>query len=273
MLKIGDFSKLSRISVRMLRHYAENHLLMPAEIDKWSGYRYYDESQLRDAYNITTLRDLGFGIEAIKDILSHDDEHRLKMFISHRDELKREYDLLGLRLDLLDSEIRKSEAGTAQKGNLMNYEITEKIIPESYAATVRMTLPNYQCEGMVWSTLVSEIAEFNIPDDDDCLCSVVYLDGEYKEENIEIEARKTVKGHYPDTEHVKFKTIPAVRCATVIHRGSYSTINDAYVAVAEWIHENGFRPAGNMFNIYHVSPHETSDSTKFVTEICYPIEK
>ena len=273
MLKIGDFSRLSRISVRMLRHYAENRLLMPAATDKWSGYRYYDESQLRDAYRITMLRDLGFGIEAIKEILSNDDAHRLKMFMAHRDELKREYDQLGLRIELLESEIERSEAGMAQKGNTMNYEVTEKLIPEAYAATVRMTLPNYQCEGMVWSTLMSEIAGYNIPYDDDCLCSVVYLDGEYKEENIEIEARKTVKGHYPDTEHVKFKTIPAVRCATVIHRGSYSTINEAYATVVEWMREKGFRPAGNMFNIYHVSPHETSDSTKFVTEICYPIEK
>ena len=271
MLKIGDFSKLSRISVRMLRHYDENGLLTPAETDKWSGYRYYSESQLRNAAEITTLRDLGFGIEAIKDILSHDAQHRLLMYENLRDELRGEYELIGTRLKLLDSEISKSRAGTAQKGNPMKYEVIEKTFPEACAATVRMTLPNYQCEGMVWSTLVSETAGLNIPYDEDCLCSVVYLDGEYKEDNIEIEARKTVKGHYPDTEHVKFRTIPAVRCATVIHRGSYSTINDAYAAIAEWLRDNNKKIAGNMFNIYHVSPHETSDSTKFVTEICYPI--
>ena len=43
MLKIGEFSKLSRVSVRMLRHYDEIGLLKPAEIDRFTDYRYYKE--------------------------------------------------------------------------------------------------------------------------------------------------------------------------------------------------------------------------------------
>ena len=46
MLKIGDFSKLSRVSVRMLRHYDEIGLLKPVEIDSFTDYRYYREDQL-----------------------------------------------------------------------------------------------------------------------------------------------------------------------------------------------------------------------------------
>ena len=46
MLKIGDFSKLSRVSVRMLRYYDEIGLLKPAEIDRFTDYRYYSEAQL-----------------------------------------------------------------------------------------------------------------------------------------------------------------------------------------------------------------------------------
>ena len=46
MLKIGDFSKLSRVSIRMLRHYDDIGLLKPAEIDEFTGYRYYHEQQL-----------------------------------------------------------------------------------------------------------------------------------------------------------------------------------------------------------------------------------
>ena len=41
MLKIGDFSKLSRVSIRMLRHYDELGVLRPVKIDPDSGYRYY----------------------------------------------------------------------------------------------------------------------------------------------------------------------------------------------------------------------------------------
>ena len=70
MLKIGEFSKLSRISVRMLRHYDEIGLLMPEEIDPFTGYRYYSEDQLLAAGRIAALRDMGFGLSAIGEILA-----------------------------------------------------------------------------------------------------------------------------------------------------------------------------------------------------------
>ena len=60
MLKIGAFSALSHISVRMLRYYDENGLLRPSHIDRFTGYRYYDESQLAEACRIALLRDMGF---------------------------------------------------------------------------------------------------------------------------------------------------------------------------------------------------------------------
>ena len=70
MIKIGDFSKLSRISIRMLRHYAETGLLAPEKIDPFTGYRYYSEAQLPIANRITALKDMGFGLSAIGEILA-----------------------------------------------------------------------------------------------------------------------------------------------------------------------------------------------------------
>ena len=55
MLKIGEFSKLSRVSVRMLRHYDEIGLLKPAEIDRFTDYRYYREDQLPTMCRITGI--------------------------------------------------------------------------------------------------------------------------------------------------------------------------------------------------------------------------
>ena len=59
MLKIGLFSKLSRVSIRMLRYYDEIGLLHPAYIDPESDYRYYREDQLPQIGWITALRDMG----------------------------------------------------------------------------------------------------------------------------------------------------------------------------------------------------------------------
>ena len=82
---------------------------------------------------------------------------------------------------------------------------------------------------------------------------------EYKEENVEMMAWKTVKGSYPDTEHVKFRTLPEVTVASCTYQGSYTQITDVYAAVIAWMEANGYEPAEPMFNIYHVSPHETQN--------------
>ena len=71
MLKIGEFSKLTNISVRMLHHYDEIGLLKPIKIDAQNGYRLYSVSQIPDLQKIVMLRDLHFQISEIQSAL-HD---------------------------------------------------------------------------------------------------------------------------------------------------------------------------------------------------------
>ena len=85
MLKIGEFSKLSRVSVRMLRHYDEIGLLKPAETDRFTDYRYYREDQLPVVCRITALRDMGFSLADIVKMLDvYDDRARLEQFFASR---------------------------------------------------------------------------------------------------------------------------------------------------------------------------------------------
>ena len=69
MLKIGDFSKLGQVSVRMLRHYDQLGLLNPDQIDKFTGYRYYAVEQLARLNRILFFKDLGFSLQQIKELL------------------------------------------------------------------------------------------------------------------------------------------------------------------------------------------------------------
>lgn len=270
MLKIGEFSKLSRVSVRMLRHYDEIGLLKPAETDRFTDYRYYREDQLLTMCRITSLKDMGFSLADIAKILEiYDDREALEGYFSAR---QRELEEISLdtarKLALLDAARER-----LRKEQTMSYDITLKTISERYAATVQMTIPRYEDEGMVWSTLVSETCRMNLAEADPCLCAVTFLDGEYKETDVEVLAWKTVKGVYPDTEHVKFRTLPEVTVASCIFRGSYAQITNVYAAVIGWIEANGYETDGPMFNIYHISPHETKNPDEFVTEACYPIKK
>ena len=270
MLKIGEFSKLSRISVRMLRHYDEIGLLKPAELDRFTDYRYYKEDQLPTAGRIAALKEMGFSLADIIRILEvYDDREQMeRFFAAKREELEALSKDTEYKLTLLDTAIER-----LRKEEEMSYNVSIKTIPERYAATVQMTIPHYEDEGIIWGKLTEETCRMNLVEDDPCLCAVTYLDGEYKEENVEMMAWKTVKGSYPDTEHVKFRTLPEVTVASCTYKGSYTQIIDVYAAVISWMEENGYEPAEPMFNIYHVSPHETMNPDEFVTEICYPVKK
>ena len=68
-IKIGAFSKLCRVTVKTLRHYEELGLLVPAEIDEWTGYRYYEVSQFQRMGLIVHLKRLGLSLNEISEIV------------------------------------------------------------------------------------------------------------------------------------------------------------------------------------------------------------
>ena len=155
----------------------------------------------------------------------------------------------------------------------MEYDVILKTLPERYVASVRMTIPSYEREGDVWHVLCEETDHMHLQPADPCYCSVVFYDEGFKEADVDVEAQKTVKGRYPDTEHVKFKTVPAVTFASCTYKGGYDKISAVNEAVAAWVEANGYTYDGPAFNIYHVSPHETRDPEAFVTEVCYPVKR
>ncbi|MGA7317271.1 MAG: MerR family transcriptional regulator [Silvibacterium sp.] len=69
MLKIGDFSALSRVSIKTLRYYDQTGLLPPAHIDSASGSRYYSARQLAQLHRILALQDFGFSLEQVAQAL------------------------------------------------------------------------------------------------------------------------------------------------------------------------------------------------------------
>ena len=148
MLRIGDFSKLSRISIRMLRHYDEIGILHPESVDDFTGYRYYSESQLPLAGRIQALKSLGFGLSVIKEILvKYEDVREMKRFLLvKRKELEEEALETRQKLMLLDSTLK----WIRKDGSLMDYNVTLKTVPERCVASVRQVIPAYDQEGLLW---------------------------------------------------------------------------------------------------------------------------
>jgi len=271
MLKIGDFSKLSRVSIRMLRHYNDLGLLAPESIDELTGYRYYSEAQLPVANRITALKDMGFSLTVIKEILSqYSDPDKLKIYLQLKQaEIREQADSLNQRILLLETTLNR----LGKDGFVMNYNVTVKVLPERTVASVRKVIPHYNQEGILWNILMSETAELNMQDGDPCYTLAVYHDGEHKESDVDVEVQKSVKGNYKNTENVVFKTVEPILMASATYKGSYEKINEVNEAVANWVSDNGYEFNGLSFCIYHVSPHESQNPEEWVTEVCYPVKK
>jgi DNA-binding transcriptional MerR regulator len=271
MLKIGDFSKLSRISIRMLRHYDEIGLLVPKTTDSFTGYRYYGEDQLPVAGRITSLKDMGFGLAAIGEILkSYDNPQALADFLAVKQaEVLAEAEETGRRLLLLDTAIKRLR----KDDTAMNYNVTLKNLPERYVASLRQVIPAYDQEGTLWNLMMAETAPLQLQPADNCCSLTIFHDEGYKDSDVDVEIQFTVKGSYQDTEHVVFKIMPVVEIASATYKGSYEQLTAVNRAVANWVNDNGYEFNGAMFCIYHVSPAQTQNPDELVTEVCYPVKK
>lgn len=271
MLRIGDFSKLSRISIRMLRHYDEIGLLVPKSIDDFTSYRYYGEDQLPIADRISSLKNMGFSLSTIGEILkNYENPQALADFLKvKKAEIATEAEEVKHRLLLLDTAIKRlREDDTA-----MNYNVIVKTMPERYVASVRKVIPSYDQEGMLWGMMMSETASMGIQTADNCNSLAMFHDDGFKESDVDVEIQITVKGSYENTENVVFKTVPEVEIASATYKGSYEQMPAVNHAVASWVEDNGYEFNDMMFCIYHVSPNQTQNPEEYVTEVCYAVKK
>lgn len=271
MLKIGDFSKLSRVSIRMLRHYDEIGLLIPASTDDFTSYRYYKEEQLPVVNRITALKEMGFSLATITEVLKNynNPETLAQFLLVKRAETNEQVEQSKRRLKLLETAItrlRKDET-------MMKYDVTVKTLPERYVASVRKVIPSYQDEGMLWNILGLETTSLKMQYDEPCYSLAMFHDDGHKESDVDVEIQMNVKGSYNNTENVQFKTVPPIQFASATYKGSYEQVDLVNEAVATWVSANGYEFDDMMFCIYHVSPHDTQNPDEYVTEVCYSVKR
>jgi DNA-binding transcriptional MerR regulator len=141
MLKIGDFSALSKISIFMLRNYNEIGLLIPAHIDEATGYRYYSEEQLPIANRIQALKSMGLGLSIIKDILSeYNNEDSLKRYLTLQAAQKQEeIETMQKQLLLLQTTIK----GLDKNSSISRFNIAIKEFPKRNVISYHSTIAAY----------------------------------------------------------------------------------------------------------------------------------
>jgi DNA-binding transcriptional MerR regulator len=102
VFKIGEFSRLSNITARSLRHYEGIGLLAPEKTDPATGYRYYSDGQLETANKIRMFRDMGFSLDSIKGLLSAGAAETARQYYELRQtEIEEELHSLGQKKDMI----------------------------------------------------------------------------------------------------------------------------------------------------------------------------
>lgn len=267
MLKIGDFSILSRISIKTLRFYDEVGLLQPTFVDPESGYRYYSVALLPRLHRILALKEMGFPLEQIAKMLEKDIsiEDLRGMFVIRKAEQEMRVREEQERLARLQARLSLIE-----KEKTMPNDVLIKQVPEQWMASIRQILPNYPAIGMLYGEIVSALG----PNPPIGTSVALWHDEGYKESDVDGEAGFLLKGPLQASGRVKVYELPAVTAASIIHNGSYKRISEAYNELFRWIGANGYRPCGPTRELYlKCSMPVRQDDESYVTEIQAPVEK
>ena len=268
MIKIGDFSKISQVTVKTLRYYDEVGLLKPVQVDRYTGYRYYTFDQLSCLNRILALKDLGFSLEQIARLLKQDlpvAELRGMLRLKQA-ELRERVQAEKERLERVEARLKQLE----QEDFMSNYDVVIKKVEPVLVAGVRDIIPSYPEQGHLWDKLETYLRRQGATPVGACF-TLYHSD----EPEIDAEVCEPLADRIPAGGPVQVYELPAAEMAAVIHHGPFNALGEAYGAVIHWIEENGYRITGPCREIYLKPPAVTGNQNdpETITEVQFPILK
>jgi effector-binding domain-containing protein len=269
MIKIGDFSRLSRVTVKSLRYYDEIGLLKPVNVDQFTGYRYYEVDQLARLNRIIALKDMGLSLEEIARLLNENVSvaHILDLLRVKQEGIRQKLADETARLRRVEEWLRQTE----KEGKMPDYEVILKQVPPQKVLALRKTLPGYSSFGQLFGEIMPYLFQsggqmVGPP-------TGVFHDEEFKESNVDMELALPIAADLRPRGDIKVRELPAELMATVIHKGSYETVSAAYTAVMKWIDANGYDVAGPSREVYFTDPNSGTPPSEYVTEVQFPVRK
>lgn len=273
-LKIGEFAKIGMVSVSALRYYDEMRLLKPAEIDRWTGYRYYSLDQLPMLHRILALKDLGLSLEQIQQLIGEElpAEQIRGMLRLKRAELREQARDIEERLARVETRLLQIE----MEGKMPDYDVVIKRVEPIRAAVINDKVPNMDVVNATFDRLFDEALDYT--NSHGAMPSSAPFDLWYdmvtdQSENMRVAVVIPIDSNLEGNDRVKIETIPgADQMASVIHAGPFATLGQAYGAAFSWINDNGYHIAGPTREIY-LQYERGGDQNQYVTELQFPVEK
>ena len=282
MFRISDFAKLTRVSIRMLRHYDKVGLLAPAHVDPRTGYRYYSADQLPRLNRILALKDLGFPLDQIGPLLDESiPVAELRgMLRLRRAELEDQVRAECTRLAQVEARLLAVE----RDGRPPAYDVVVRPVPPQLMATVRRVVASL---GRPIERLFDEVEAYAARHRARASSSplMIFYDPEYHETHLAVEVAVPVTRPIPGSSRVAVREVPgAPAMACVVYTGGYDQTGEALRALHAWADANGWAAAGAPREVYVRFGADGADELRlprafltdrrdrYVTEIQLPIE-
>lgn len=273
MYSIGEFARLGRVTVRMLRHYDAFGLLAPAHVDEHTGYRYYRAAQLSELNRVIAFKDLGFSLDQVRSLLAdHLDVVELQgMLRLRRLELAASMAADGERLAGVEARLRLIETEDLAS----DLDVLVKPVPSVRVAQLSAVAPGYEPVdiGPVIGPLFERL--------DELITTTGYPPAglgiawyEAVQNGVQVHAacpvgRDVGAGDRLRATGARVVDLPPIHAATTVYQGLMSDSDAVTQALARWVDAHGYAPSGYAREVYLECP---EDQRSWVTELQLPIE-
>lgn len=263
-LTVGDFSRLTHLSVKTLRHYHQVALLKPADVDSKTGYRYYSTEQIPTAQVIRRLRDLEMPIGDVKAVLT-------VASIGERNAL------IAAHLDHLETELAQTRAAVDSLRHLLerppaSAPVEHRTVPATPAVAIRQIIDR-QDVLMWWQGALGELhatvqAQHLVPTGPS---GGLYDSELYQHERGEAILFIPVVGEVREVGRVVALVVPGTELAVVAHHGPLTDIDIVYGELGSYATSHEISIDGPLREYYLRDSHNTADPQQWQTEIGWPI--
>src|SRR4051812_10211459 len=265
-LSIGDFSRMTYLSVKALRHYHDVGVLEPASVDPMTGYRFYLPTQVGLAQMIRRLRDLGMPLDEVKTILSAPDaETRDATLVAH--------------LQRMEAQLAATQQTVASLRTLLQRPEESLVVERRHldeATVLAITEQVHADEAVAWwmgaFTLLHKTqrhADVRRAGPDGALFPSAF----FEDEVGEVTAFVPVSAAVTDNAlpgRVAQVVVPGVTAAVTRHDGPFSDLDRTYGALGTWVLERAAGADGPIRE-YYLPTGDEDDLLAHTTEVCWPV--
>jgi DNA-binding transcriptional MerR regulator len=263
-LAIGDFSRMTHVSVKALRHYHDMGLLAPAEIDPVSGYRFYEPAQVPTAQVIRRFRELGMPLDQIRQVLRAPDPGTRNQVIA--DHLMR-----------MESQLAETQAVVASLRALLERQpapitVEYRSVAAAHVLAICAQVPSQDLDRW-WEAAFQELdaaltAAAGTPAGPR---GALYATEFFTLGVGEVVAYVPITGDVRPRGRTSLWEIPAAELAVVVHKGSLADLDRTYGALGAHVAEREIGVDGPIREQYLVTAFDTDDESQHLTEVCWPV--